>query len=126
MAGGVRICDCESQVGAFGLNPQQVFVALSLMSPIMSLNIYGHLDGGHKLLISLMRPARLERATFWFVAGKWRFSATSSFLLAYSSKSTYGVLSCLELSENISIFQFSASVSASVKPSPTVSHEEEV
>jgi hypothetical protein len=39
-----------------------------LMSPMMSLNTYGHLDGGHKLLISLMRPARLERATFWFVA----------------------------------------------------------
>jgi len=34
----------------------------------MSLHIYGHLNGGHKLLISLMRPARLERATFWFVA----------------------------------------------------------
>jgi hypothetical protein len=24
--------------------------------------------GGHKLLISMVRPARLERATFWFVA----------------------------------------------------------
>jgi hypothetical protein len=38
------------------------------MSPMMSLNTYGHLEGGHKLLIYLMRPARLERATFWFVA----------------------------------------------------------
>jgi len=68
-----------------------------------------------KLLKGLMRPARLERATFWFVAGKRHFSATSSFSLTYSNKSTYGVLSCLELSGNNPIFQFSASVSASVK-----------
>src|SRR5262249_941855 len=62
-----------------------------------------------------MRPARLERATFWFVAGKRHFSATSSFLLTYSNTSRYGVLNCLKLSGNNPIFQFSASVSASVK-----------
>src|SRR5215470_19457451 len=72
-----------------------------------------------------MRPARLERATFWFVAGKRHFSATSSFSLSYSNKSTYGVLSCLELSGNNPIFQFSASVSASVKTMSQCVLEEE-
>ncbi|MCI0392769.1 MAG: hypothetical protein MOB07_28895, partial [Acidobacteria bacterium] len=79
-----------------------------------------------KLLILLMRPARLERATFWFVAGKWHFSATSSFSLTYSKTSTYGVFGYLELSENTPIFQFSASVSASVKTASKTRKEEEL
>jgi hypothetical protein len=36
--------------------------------------------GARKCLIPLMRPARLERATFWFVARSGEFPSTNIYL----------------------------------------------
>jgi hypothetical protein len=73
-----------------------------------------------------MRPARLEGATFWFVADKRHLSPPLLILLRHSKIRRYGNIAYPGFSEITPIFQLSASVSASVKPSPSDPREEEL
>ena len=96
------------------------------LSASVSASVKSGMEAVHpaKLLITLVRPARLERATFWFVADTCHLSPAFSCIIKHSQIRRFRFAGYRKLSAIIPNYQLSASVSASVKASVSASPSE--